>query len=73
MMRSTQGLNAHSLTAAKWIDHGEIQLSAPLPELFKLWEQERLLTPLDRHFALEMSHLHPSDSQQPLFICYVRC
>ncbi|AEG11583.1 exodeoxyribonuclease V, alpha subunit [Shewanella baltica OS183] len=68
MMRSTQGLNAHSLTAAKWIDHGEIQLSAPLPELFKLWEQERLLTPLDRHFALEMSHLHPSDSQQPLFI-----
>ncbi|MCS6236448.1 exodeoxyribonuclease V subunit alpha [Shewanella baltica] len=68
MMRSTQGLNAHSLTAAKWIDHGAIQLSAPLTELLKLWEQERLLTPLDRHFALEMSHLHPSDSQQPLFI-----
>ncbi|MBU2423983.1 MAG: exodeoxyribonuclease V subunit alpha [Gammaproteobacteria bacterium] len=68
MMRSTQGLNAHSLTAAKWIDHGAIQLSAPLPELLKQWEQERLLTPLDRHFALEMSHLHPSDSQHPLFI-----
>lgn len=68
MMRSTQGLKAHSLTAAKWIDHGAIQLSAPLTELLKLWEQERLLTPLDRHFALEMSHLHPSDSQQPLFI-----
>ncbi|MGI2123739.1 exodeoxyribonuclease V subunit alpha [Shewanella baltica] len=68
MMRSTQGLNAHSLTAAKWIDHGAIQLTAPLPELLKLWEQERLLTPLDRHFALEMSHLHPSDSQQPLFM-----
>ncbi|MCI2962712.1 MULTISPECIES: exodeoxyribonuclease V subunit alpha [Shewanella] len=68
MMRSTQGLKAHSLTAAKWIDHGAIQLSAPLPELLKQWEQERLLTPLDRHFALEMSHLHPSDSQQPLFI-----
>ncbi|MBW3530123.1 exodeoxyribonuclease V subunit alpha [Shewanella sp. NKUCC06_TVS] len=68
MMRSTQGLNAHSLTAAKWIDHGAIQLTAPLPELLKQWEQERLLTPLDRHFALEMSHLHPSDSQQPLFI-----
>ena len=68
MMRSTQGLNAHSLTAAKWIDHGAIQLTAPLPELLKQWEQERLLTPLDRHFALEMSHLHPSDSQHPLFI-----
>ncbi|WP_413493609.1 exodeoxyribonuclease V subunit alpha [Shewanella baltica] len=68
MMRSTQGLNAHSLTAAKWIDHGAIQLTAPLPELLKQWEQERLLTPLDRHFALEMSLLHPSDSQQPLFV-----
>ncbi|MCU8039848.1 exodeoxyribonuclease V subunit alpha [Shewanella sp. SM69] len=68
MMRSTQGLNAHSLTAPKWIDHGVIQLTAPLPELLKQWEQERLLTPLDRHFALEMSLLHPSDSQQPLFI-----
>ncbi|MCU7977068.1 exodeoxyribonuclease V subunit alpha [Shewanella sp. SW36] len=68
MMRSTQGLNAHSLTAAKWIDHGAIQLTAPLPELLKQWEQERLLTPLDRHFALEISLLHPSDSQQPLFI-----
>ncbi|ABN61776.1 exodeoxyribonuclease V subunit alpha [Shewanella baltica] len=68
MMRSTQGLNAHSLSAAKWIDHGAIQLTAPLPELLKQWEQERLLTPLDRHFALEMSLLHPSDSQQPLFI-----
>lgn len=68
MMRSTQGLNAHSLSAAKWIDHGAIQLTAPLTELLKQWEQERLLTPLDRHFALEMSHLHPSDSQQPLFI-----
>ncbi|MGI2064716.1 exodeoxyribonuclease V subunit alpha [Shewanella sp. MF08487] len=68
MMRSTQGLNAHSLTAAKWIDHGSIQLTANLTELLKLWEQERLLTPLDRHFALEMSHLHPSDNQQPLFM-----
>jgi len=68
MMRSTQGLNAHSLTAAKWIDHGAIQLTAPLPELLKQWEQERLLTPLDRHFALEMSHLHPTDNQHPLFI-----
>ncbi|MDT3307588.1 exodeoxyribonuclease V subunit alpha [Shewanella vaxholmensis] len=68
MMRSTQGLKAHSLTAAKWIDHGAIQLSAPLPELLKQWEQERLLTPLDRHFALEMSHLHPNDSQHPLFM-----
>ncbi|MGE6380612.1 exodeoxyribonuclease V subunit alpha [Shewanella baltica] len=68
MMRSTQGLNAHSLSAAKWIDHGAIQLTAPLPELLKQWEQERLLTPLDRHFALEMSLLHPSDSQQPLFV-----
>ena len=68
MMRSTQGLNAHSLSAAKWIEHGAIQLTAPLTELLKLWEQERLLTPLDRHFALEMSLLHPSDSQQPLFM-----
>ncbi|WP_338725147.1 exodeoxyribonuclease V subunit alpha [Shewanella baltica] len=68
MMRSTQGLNAHSLSAAKWIEHGAIQLTAPLPELLKQWEQERLLTPLDRHFALEMSLLHPSDSQQPLFV-----
>ncbi|MGI1970040.1 exodeoxyribonuclease V subunit alpha [Shewanella baltica] len=68
MMRSTQRLNAHSLTAAKGIDHGAIQLTAPLPEQLKQWEQERLLTPLDRHFALEMSLLHPSDSQHPLFI-----
>lgn len=68
MMRSTQGLNAHSLSAAKWIEHGAIQLTAPLTELLKLWEQERLLTPLDRHFALEMSLLHPSVSQQPLFM-----
>ncbi|MCL1089715.1 exodeoxyribonuclease V subunit alpha [Shewanella profunda] len=68
MMRSTLGLNTHTQIAEHWIDHGAIQLAAPLSELLKQWEQERLITPLDRHFALQMSQLHQIDSQNPLFI-----
>ncbi|WP_153913684.1 exodeoxyribonuclease V subunit alpha [Shewanella sp. TC10] len=41
-----------------------LQLSAPIKDLLKHWQQQGLITPLDRHFALEMtkmqsrSHLH---------------
>lgn len=52
----------------KWLDYGTLQLTAPITELLKRWEQERLLTPLDRHFALEMAALHSQERQDPLFI-----
>lgn len=67
-MHSIHGLNAHAHSAAHWIDYGAIQLTAPLADLLKQWEQERLITSLDRHFALQMSQLHQGDSQNPLFI-----
>ncbi|MGL5391650.1 MAG: exodeoxyribonuclease V subunit alpha, partial [Shewanella sp.] len=60
--------NAPMYSNPKWLDYGAVQLTAPLTELLKRWEQERRLTPLDRHFALEMAQLHPQDSQEPLFI-----
>ncbi|MDR8524085.1 exodeoxyribonuclease V subunit alpha [Shewanella fidelis] len=37
----------------------------PINELLKIWQQERLITSLDRHFALEMTKLH--QQEQPLF------
>lgn len=35
-----------------------IQSTQPIKALLKIWESERLITPLDRHFALEMAQLH---------------
>ncbi|ABV36546.1 Exodeoxyribonuclease V [Shewanella sediminis HAW-EB3] len=35
-----------------------IQSTQPIKALLKVWESERLITPLDRHFALEMAQLH---------------
>ncbi|QYJ80358.1 exodeoxyribonuclease V subunit alpha [Shewanella acanthi] len=68
MMRSTLGLNQHALTAANWQDLGSLQLRQPLTELLKHWEQQRIITALDRHFALEMAAIHLEDGQDPLFI-----
>lgn len=45
-----------------------VVFSMPIVTLLKQWENDRLLTPLDRHFALEMARLHPEDGQQPLFM-----
>lgn len=46
-----------------------ITLEQPLTALLKQWEQERLLTPLDRHFALQMSALHPGSNELFILIC----
>ena len=35
-----------------------IQSTQPIKALLKIWETERLITPLDRHFALEMAQIH---------------
>lgn len=35
-----------------------IQSTQPMKALLKMWETERLITPLDRHFALELAQLH---------------
>ncbi|BDM64054.1 RecBCD enzyme subunit RecD [Shewanella sp. NFH-SH190041] len=43
-----------------------IETTQPIGQLLQQWEQERLLTPLDRHFALQMAAIHRDDS--PLFI-----
>ncbi len=37
-----------------------IQSTQPINALLKIWETERLITPLDRHFALELAQLHQS-------------
>ncbi|WP_394201952.1 exodeoxyribonuclease V subunit alpha [Shewanella waksmanii] len=42
-----------------------IQLQAPVEELLIQWQSERLITPLDRHFALQMRALH--QDSDPLF------
>ncbi len=60
--------SAPKMQLVNWYDAGALRLKAPLPELLKYWEKERLITALDRHFALEMAHLHPNDAQEPLFI-----
>lgn len=38
-----------------------IQSTQPIKALLKIWETERLITPLDRHFALEMAQLHEAE------------
>ena len=66
-MNSAEMNNATAL-AANWYNTGALRLKAPLAELLKYWEKERLITALDRHFALEMARLHPNDAQEPLFM-----
>ncbi|QYJ96079.1 exodeoxyribonuclease V subunit alpha [Shewanella alkalitolerans] len=46
-----------------------IQLAQPLSQLLKLWQQEGLLTPLDRHFALQMQALHSDSDDLFTLIC----
>ncbi|MCG9746647.1 exodeoxyribonuclease V subunit alpha [Shewanella sp. Isolate8] len=46
-----------------------IQLAQPLSQLLKLWQQEGLLTPLDRHFALQMQALHGDGDDLFTLIC----
>ncbi|OEG75845.1 exodeoxyribonuclease V subunit alpha [Shewanella colwelliana] len=46
-----------------------IALDKPLERLLKEWEQQRLLTALDRHFALEMSAMHADSTPLFTFIC----
>ncbi|MXR67511.1 exodeoxyribonuclease V subunit alpha [Shewanella insulae] len=46
-----------------------IQLAQPLSQLLKLWQQEGLLTPLDRHFALQMRSLHSDGDDLFTLIC----
>ncbi len=43
--------------------------TASLESLLKEWQQERLLTPLDRHFALQMAQLHQQQSPLFMLIC----
>lgn len=35
--------------STQWVEAGALRLKAPLAELLKYWEKERLITPLDRH------------------------
>ncbi len=44
--------------------HNMIELQQPISALLKEWQENRLLTPLDRHFALQMVSLHPSQTEQ---------
>ncbi|MGS0674619.1 exodeoxyribonuclease V subunit alpha [Shewanella sp. 0m-4] len=46
-----------------------IVTTQPINELLKLWQNERLLTSLDRHFALEMTKLHHESSPLFTLIC----
>lgn len=46
-----------------------IQLAQPLSQLLKHWQQEGLLTPLDRHFALQMQALHSDGDDLFTLIC----
>ncbi|WP_133407224.1 exodeoxyribonuclease V subunit alpha [Parashewanella tropica] len=41
----------------------------PMPELLKYWELQGLITPLDRHFAIEMAKMHQCGEPLYLFIC----
>ena len=51
-----------------------IQSKQPIKTLLKAWENERLITPLDRHFALELAEFHRhqlerhSESHNELFL-----
>lgn len=40
-----------------------------MPELLKYWQQQKLITPLDRHFAIEMGKMHHIDEPLFLLIC----
>ncbi|MGS0680055.1 exodeoxyribonuclease V subunit alpha [Shewanella sp. 125m-7] len=46
-----------------------IVTTQPINELLKRWQNERLLTSLDRHFALEMTKLHQESSPLFTLIC----
>ncbi|MCE9678828.1 exodeoxyribonuclease V subunit alpha [Shewanella sp. AS1] len=46
-----------------------IKLNKPLTELLKEWQEQRLLTPLDRHFALQMHSLHADSHDLFTLIC----
>ncbi|MBV7315080.1 exodeoxyribonuclease V subunit alpha [Shewanella sp. NIFS-20-20] len=46
-----------------------IQVTMPMPLLLKHWQQLRLLTPLDRHFANQMDQIHQSHSDLLLLFC----
>ena len=46
-----------------------IKTIKPMPELLKDWQEEKILTPLDRHFALEMAKSHQEDSPLFLLMC----
>ncbi|MCF1426674.1 MAG: exodeoxyribonuclease V subunit alpha [Shewanella sp.] len=46
-----------------------IHTTMPLESLLKQLEQERLLTPLDRHFALQMAHIHQLADDLFVVIC----
>ncbi|WP_299495329.1 exodeoxyribonuclease V subunit alpha [uncultured Shewanella sp.] len=51
------------------IERDGVATHQPLPHLLKQWEEEGRLTPLDRHFALELSHIHQEESPLFLLIC----
>lgn len=44
-------------------------IAQPITTLLKQWEDEGRLTPLDRHFAQELSHIHQETSPLFLLIC----
>lgn len=46
-----------------------IELHKPLGDLLKEWQALRILTPLDRHFALQMTSLHPQSTPVFTLIC----
>ncbi|MCE9687435.1 exodeoxyribonuclease V subunit alpha [Shewanella sp. AS16] len=46
-----------------------IHAAAPLPQLLSQWEAQRLLTPLDRHFALELAAAHGETEELFLLFC----
>ncbi len=50
-----------------------IELKQPLTTLLKEWQENRLLTPLDRHFALQMTELHQSTNEQETALFTLIC
>ncbi len=50
-----------------------IELQQPLTTLLKEWQENRLLTPLDRHFALQMTELHQSTNEQETALFTLIC
>ncbi|MCL1065461.1 exodeoxyribonuclease V subunit alpha [Shewanella olleyana] len=41
-----------------------LQLHAPIKDLLKHWQQQGLITPLDRHFALEMANMQAKQADK---------